>query len=327
MIGKRRRERRRQARAAIERYEQQLRGAQFIHESDVAERDKALEEARRERRASAGLVQRLDDANAELRRWGLEPVTRDVAESPEHPQRYRRHSDWRTTRSPDELTALFERSLADTGGVYASEVKVDWGDGPHVAPSHDVTVDYWHDDPTKFLRATGEDAVTHAYEPPPIAPALEKVKRDHLKRLAAALDLPVEILDSPSPTVKGLQESLRVVRAEHQRREDRATERIANLRGALGEAHAALRRSKLAERGRSRRITQLVAELDDVRGEYAGYRVGALAAEADYERRLGEIPNLGEGDTVQIGVGSHVHMGTVAEVHRSGHVVVIRLAT
>lgn len=111
MIGKRRRDRRRQARAAIERYEQQARS--LTYQRDGAQADAASAQAR-EIEANADreqALQRLADANAELRRWGLEPITRDEPYASHAPQRYRRHSDWRTTRSGDQLTELLERSV------------------------------------------------------------------------------------------------------------------------------------------------------------------------------------------------------------------------
>lgn len=100
--------RRRLARAAIERLESQHRAAKYVAEG--AEDARQLAE-HRERAANADreqALQRLADANAELARWGLEPIPRDVPESPEHPTRYRRSSDWRVTRSGEELVELLE---------------------------------------------------------------------------------------------------------------------------------------------------------------------------------------------------------------------------
>lgn len=305
MIGKRRRERRRQGRAAIERYEYQHANDQGRVEA--AEQRAVQAEARNDelRRLCSGMEKRLDDANAELARWGLEPVTRDLPESDEHPQRYRRHSDWRSTRTGEQLAELLERHA-------------------ECAPAGvDVSV-AWHDDPTQFLRACGEGVLTHAYEPPlptrPDVPPPIPPEGWGREQVAASYGVPVDLIDPPPPTVAGLQESLRVVRAEHQRREDRSTERVAHLRAALGEAHGKLRERKRQVRGQGRRITRLVAELDDVRGEYAGYRIGAMQAEADYERRLAALPQspaLDAGDRVQISVGSHVHIGVVASVKRT----------
>lgn len=348
MIGKRRRERRRQARAAIERYE--YNAANDAGRVEAAEQRAEQAEARNDelRRLCQGMEKRLDDANRELARWGLEPVTRDLPESDEHPQRYRRHSDWRTTRSGAELAELLERHA-------------------ECAPAGvDVSV-AWHDDPTQFLRACGEDAVTHAYEPPPfvqlqcedgcrlgpqhLGPCLvdaespdvcitiedgsgrtATVTQEVADRLYAEAtgmhrpdDLPAPERPERPPLppvleqikrdlVEGIAEALKVPR------EQRATERVVHLRAALGEAHGALRERKRQVSGQARRITRLVAELDDVRGEYAGYRMGAMQAEADYERRLSvlgelaKVPSLTKGDRVQVGVGSHVHIGVVADV-------------
>ena len=151
--------RRRLARAAIERLESQRRGAQYIAEG--WEKD-AIEAQRREVEANADreqALQRLADANAELRRWGLEPVTRDAAESREHPQRYRRSSDWRTFRSGLELVderkgshhcfgrrpnwnadELLERSNIDPDAPAGAGAAIA---GMHAAapPGVDVTVD------------------------------------------------------------------------------------------------------------------------------------------------------------------------------------------
>ena len=136
--------RRRLARAAIERLEQQSRGAHYIAEG--WEKD-AIDARRRELEANADreqALQRLADANAELRRWGLEPVTRDAAESREHPQRYRRSSDWRTFRSGLELVELLERSNIDPDEPAGAGAAIA---GMHAAapPGVDVSIDYGDD--------------------------------------------------------------------------------------------------------------------------------------------------------------------------------------
>lgn len=147
MIGKRRRERRRQAYAAIERYEQQLRAAKYVGEGWEKS---AIEAQARETAANADREQalkKLADANAELRRWGLEPITRDEAASPEHPQRYRRHSDWRTTRSGAELTELLERSV--TCSPPGVDVSIGYeSDAPVIVGQEDAADPDWSVCPT-----------------------------------------------------------------------------------------------------------------------------------------------------------------------------------
>lgn len=197
MIGKRRRHRREQARAAIERYEYQHANDQRRVESAELRADRAEAAERSAASNVRGMAVRLEDANAELARWGLEPVTRDGAESAEHPQRYRRASDWRTYRSGTELVELLERSGIDPDGP-VQEAAI-----PRAAPPGvDVTIEYA--DRVAVERGGPLMVDLTAFKPTPEAP--EQLRRQRDEALAGVGELSASLREAEEDRLRVMRE-------------------------------------------------------------------------------------------------------------------------
>jgi hypothetical protein len=98
--------RRQLAREALNRLESRELGARLGEEGALAELARLQARDVDLGRRMRAMQERLDDANAELRRWGLEPVLREEPESDDHPTRYRRSADWRLTDFAHVSTAI-----------------------------------------------------------------------------------------------------------------------------------------------------------------------------------------------------------------------------
>jgi hypothetical protein len=203
------------AREALDRLESRELGARLGEEGALAElarlQARDVELGRRMR----AMQERLDDANAELRRWGLEPVLREEPESDDHPTRYRRSADWRLTDFAHVSTAI--AAIAPDG----IDVEIDDApDAPAVSPLEAPV-----DDRLAALRRMRDDAIAQRDE---LAAAVATLtaERDALRE---ELELERQLTNEAEAAVRngatGLADALaeeRTEREQAERSRDRA---------------------------------------------------------------------------------------------------------